>query len=77
MDIDEAATDLELRMTEDSIARQRSQVSRVVTYTGYCQNELCEAPLKGDKRFCNADCRDEHDRVTKLNSLHGRRNGNA
>lgn len=37
--------------------------------TGYCHN--CDAPLAGELRFCDADCRDDWQKRRTLNLHHG------
>lgn len=33
--------------------------------TGFCLNEDCEEELEGDKRWCDASCRDQWERARK------------
>jgi hypothetical protein len=43
--------------------------------TGLCLS--CEAPLGQGLRWCDADCRDSHDRVTRAAQRNGRRDDKA
>ena len=42
---------------EEALRRQLAPADAGPTPTGRCHN--CEAPLEGDARFCDADCRSD------------------
>ena len=59
--------EVEIQRTIDhgiAVARAGLAGGRKLTPKGYCHN--CDEPFPGDaeKLFCDADCREDHERIT-------------
>lgn len=60
-DIIDQANDL---IEREMAARLAARRAPTLPATGECHN--CEAPLDGELRFCDADCRNDYDRRQRL-----------
>ncbi len=49
---------------------QKARVARALPWTGACLN--CEADVVEPLRFCDADCRDDFERLERARKLRGR-----
>lgn len=69
-DVFDQATEREERDREAAVERARRQAA-LLPYVGHCL--FCGESLPEPRRFCDADCRDGHERVEKQRNIQGRR----
>ena len=61
-DVD-VANDLMQHMIDTGVRNAKDRIKKPSNQTGRCL--WCEEPIKGDRRWCSADCRDEFAKYAK------------
>ena len=62
------------RLIEWRIQSSLSQLTKVITY-GHGRCYYCLAWLPVEQRFCDSDCRDDHERIQRLTAIKFGKNG--
>lgn len=63
-DVNDLASNLEVLNTQSALAVHHAKASKKpkIEATGYCL--FCEEPLEDGRRWCDAECRDDWQRLT-------------